>query len=288
MGTKKILFKDLVPGQEYHVQIRAHGNGTTLLNSSWSEIFSFTPAAATGVVPNAPTSVTALVSGANFHFSWVKPTQNTDATTLEDFKTFEVLIFPTATPSDSVTFYTEDEAVVVTYDENEAFWGGEKDLTVEVKAMNSRNILSASGTDNVANPAPGAFTLSSSDYNVGALFTWTEPSGGDIDFYEVFRNAVSYATVKSRAFVDIQDEGVSRNYFVRAHDKFGQTTDSNTVAVTIESVNDLYVNTSGDTMTGTLAISGANLNLTGGDIVFENKWNIVLEVDNTLTFNYIG
>lgn len=247
MTTKRTLFKDLLAGRAYQVEIRAVGDGVNTSNSDWSNTLEFTTDS-DGTAAGTPSGLSASVEDKAFYASWTAPSDG-------DVAGYEVTIYPTATPSDGVMWFVQDTFVTLESEVNRAVFNAyQGDLTIEVASRDLGGNVSAVASTTATNTAPGAFTLSVTDRRSGAWFTWTEPSGGDIDYYEVYRGGSPIATTTSRYFVDLFDAGTSQSYYIKAYDIYGNTTDSNTVNVTIETLDDRYVDEAGDTMTGALII----------------------------------
>lgn len=231
----EILLQDLLPGQEYLVQLRTKNqNGV----SQWSRAYSFTTESDI-TAPNPATGLTWDVSGTSFVGSWTAPTTDSDGSPLKDLRDFKVTL--TADAID-VVFYVTEPRFDLSLSRNISAWGNpEPSVAIKVEARDTVGNLSSSITSSATNPIASDVTgFDSSSALGGVNLTWDHVSDNDFKQYEIYvggssgftpgpgnlkivttSNSVFYATdiltlqyFKIRA-VDAFDQG-SANYAVES------------------------------------------------------------------------
>lgn len=177
----EILLQDLVPGQEYLIQLRSKNqNGV----SQWSRAYSFTTNSDV-TAPSPVSGLTWVVSGTSFVGEWTPPTTDSDGSPLKDFKDFKVTL--TASAID-VVFYTTEPRFDLSLSRNISSWGTPKpSVSIKVEARDTMGNLSSSVTDSAANSVPSDVTgFDSSSALGGVNLTWDHISDSDFKQYEIY------------------------------------------------------------------------------------------------------
>lgn len=229
----EILLQDLLPGQEYLIQLRAK-NQTGY--SQWSRAYSFTTSSDV-TAPNPATGLTWNVSGTSFVGAWTAPTLDSDGGPLRDFKAFKVTLTAAAT---DVVFYVQEPRFDLSLSRNTTAFGSPKpSVAIKVEAMDTIGNLSIPVTASATNAIPSDVTNFDAVAALGGVnLSWDHVADNDLKQYEIYvgstsgftpgpsnlkvvttANAVFYATTdltlqyyKIRA-VDVFNQG-SANYTV--------------------------------------------------------------------------
>lgn len=177
----EILLQDLLPGQEYLIQLRAKNeNGV----SQWSRAYSFTTESDT-VAPNPATGLTWNVSQSSFIAEWVKPTLDSNGQQLKDFKDFKITLTADA---QTVVFYVVEERFDFTLERNIGSFGAPKP-TVEIKVEVRDNVgnLSTPVTASATNPIPpDLVNFNAEPILKGISVSWDPSTADDLKLYEVY------------------------------------------------------------------------------------------------------
>lgn len=177
----EILLQDLLPGQEYLVQLRTKNqNGV----SQWSRAYSITTDS--DITPPSPiTGLTWDVSVSSFIGEWTKPTTDSNGQPLKDFKDFKVTLTADA---QTVIFYVTEERFDLTLERNIGFFGAPKP-TVEIKVEVRDNMgnLSNPVTDTATNAIPSDIVnFNAEPVLKGIGLSWDPTVDDDIKQYEVY------------------------------------------------------------------------------------------------------
>lgn len=227
----EILLQDLLPGQEYQIQLRSKNQTGT---SQWSRAYSITTDSDI-TAPSPATGLTWVVSGTSFVGEWTPPTTDSDAGPLRDFRDFKVTLTASAT---DVVFYVTEPRFDLSLSRNISSWGGPKPtVAIKVEVRDTVGNLSISVTASATNAVPSDVSNFDSTSALGGVnLTWDNVADNDLKQYEIYvggssgftpgpsnlkvvttSNAVFYATsittlqyFKIRA-VDAFDQG-SANY----------------------------------------------------------------------------
>lgn len=225
---KKILIKDLEPGQKYLLQARARD--TSGRTSPWSTAFEVLTMSDV-IAPSPVTGLTWEVTGTSFLGKWTKPTTNSDASALKDFKDYKVII---TAGSENVTYYVTQEKFDFTFEMNLASFGDpEPSLQISVQARDLVGNLSTAVTSTVSNPVPPNITNFTADSVLkGVNLTWDTITVEDFKQYEVYMSTSSSGftpDASNRVYVGTSDylffstENPVVHYFkIRAVDVFNQ------------------------------------------------------------------
>lgn len=222
----EILLQDLLPGQEYQIQLRSKNqNGA----SQWSRSYSFTTSS--DVVPPSPiTSLSWSVSNTSFVGSWTAPTTDSDGGDLRDFKDFKVTLTASAV---DVVFYVTEPRFDLSLSRNIASWGSPKpSVTIKVEARDTIGNLSTPVTASATNGVPEDVTGFDSTSALGGVnLVWNNISDADFKQYEIYVAGTSgftpgpsnlkIVTTANSAFY-ATDVLTLQYYKIRAVDAFNQ------------------------------------------------------------------
>lgn len=236
----RILLRDLTPGTDYNIQLRAN-DGTNV--SDWSRIFPLTTVSDI-LPPAAPTGLTWVVNRTAFSAKWNAVTQNADASTLEDFSHYLVKI---QIPGGS---YAEIKTTNVFYDlpfeSNKAFFGTPQPiLECSVRAVDTTgNISLPSSVITATNPPPPDPTgVAAAGIVGGVSMKWDVQVIDDLAAYDVYMSTSGsgftptsgnriYSGTGNTLFYDSSSLGVVHYFKIRSRDVFDSTSNYVTVSAT--------------------------------------------------------
>lgn len=230
---KRLTIKDLKPGTNYVVQIRAK-NETEV--GEWSKKFNFTTTS-DNVAPNAPTNVTWVAAGDSYYATWDAVTNNVD-TSEADIVSYEMTITFGATSKvvsiNPISGTTQSYAL--SYSKAAALFNNAapSPLKFKVRARNSIGIYSAFSTELTAN-----FSVPGVPQNAVVVpfenllkISWDAPASGVIEGYRVYVSDVSASFTPTIANMVYQGEartfslaaygGATQYIKITAYNKFGE------------------------------------------------------------------
>lgn len=215
-----ILIRDLQPGTQYAVQLRANsGDGV----SQWSPRFLITADADTEA-PTAPTWAAVnpwIPDGTSFVATWepidYSLTQN------KDFSRYELVI---SDGTKSITINTRDTAYVLTLEMNSSRFGTPKpSLTAKVRAVDATGNASVyTSTQTATNAVPGSPTSVVATAGTDSVsLTWTPPADTDLIGYNIYTSSdVKIGFINATSYTYITTNYTSQSFKVAAVDAFGQ------------------------------------------------------------------
>lgn len=180
----RMMLRDLEPGREYRLQVRAKND---LGASQWSQLFNLATIADT--MPPAPvTSLAWEVEGTAFKGTWAAPTTNQDGTDLLDFKDFRVRISSPTAPTIIATYYTAAARFDLPFEANlNCFGAPQASVTIEVCARDNTGNLSSPVQMNAVNPPPADVEGLQAVGIVDAVsLRWSSVPDLDLKYYRVF------------------------------------------------------------------------------------------------------
>lgn len=217
-----ILLKDLSPGQQYIIQVRAFNARDT---SEFSPAKSFTTIGDT-VSPKPVTSLTAGFTGMSMVATWTAPTQKVDNSTLNNLKDYKVTLV-----ANSITkiYYTQNTRFELSFEDNKnAFTTPQGSVQVTVEARNTYGTLSTSVTATATNAAPAIPTgLSGSAVYDAIELKWNANTEDDLAGYEVYFNSTNTGagtlvySGKNNAYTHTSVSQTPHYFCVLAYDIFG-------------------------------------------------------------------
>jgi hypothetical protein len=177
----EILLQDLLPGQEYLIQLRSRNqNGV----SQWSRAYSFSTTSDT-TAPSSPTGLSWNVSGTSFIGEWIAPTTDSNGNELKDFKDFKVTL--TADSAD-VVFYVTEPRFELSLSRNIAIWGSPKpEVAIKVETRDNVGNLSSAVSDSATNSIPSDVAGFDSSAALGGVnLVWNHVPDNDLKHYEIY------------------------------------------------------------------------------------------------------
>lgn len=177
----EILLPDLLPGQEYLIQLRSKNqNGS----SQWSRAYAVTTESDI-TAPSPATGLTWVVSGTSFVGDWTAPTTDSDGEPLKDFKDFKVTLTASAT---DVIFYVTEPRFDLSLSRNISSWGDPKPtVAIKVEVRDTVGNLSSSITDTATNPVPSDVSNFDATSALGGInLTWDHVTDNDFKQYEIY------------------------------------------------------------------------------------------------------
>jgi hypothetical protein len=228
MTIRRIPLYGLEPDSTYHIQIRSKEGGAV---SEWSPLFTI-EVGSDVLAPKPPTGLSWVVEGTAFVATWTAPTQNTDNSTLKDFKDYQVTVFSPANPSEIAIYYTSATRFDFPFEVNSnSFSSPRSQLTIEVRARDVNGNTSTAVTATSSNPAPNNVAGLTVNGGNGTIESkWTGNTDTDLKYYEVYASQTLgftpgpsnlFAQTTSNAFVFNADPGDTWYVKVRAVDVFG-------------------------------------------------------------------
>jgi len=222
----EILLQDLLPGQEYLLQLRSKNQQGV---SQWSRAYSITTDS--DVTPPSPiTGLSWVVSRASFIAEWTAPTTDSDGDPLRDFKDFKVSL---TADGQTVIFYVTEERFDFSIERNIASFGSpESTVEIKVEVRDTIGNLSTPVTSSVSNPIPSDVTGFDATSALGGInFVWNHVSDDDLKTYEIYGSSsaaftpspanLRATTSENQLFYATSDSTVQ--YFkIRALDLFDQ------------------------------------------------------------------
>ena len=236
----RILLRDLTPGTNYNIQLRAN-DGTNV--SDWSRIFPLTTVSDI-LPPAAPSGLTWVVNRTAFSAKWNAVTQNADASDLEDFSHYLVKL---QIPGGS---YVEIKTTNVFYDlafeTNKAFFGTPQPiLECSVRAVDTTgNISLPSSVITATNPPPPDPTgVVAAGIVGGVSMRWDVQSIDDLAAYDVYMSTSGsgftpntgnriYSGTGNAVMYDSSSLGVVHYFKIRSRDVFDSISNYVTVSAT--------------------------------------------------------
>lgn len=236
--SKEILVRDLEPGQTYVFQARAKDQyGRT---SAWSTAYKVL----TNSDVTAPDPVTDLTwddSGTSFVATWVKPSLDSNAKPLKDFKDYRVVV---TAGVNSVTYFVSQEKFDFPIEANiNSFGQPEPELGISVRVRDIVGNLSSAVTSTASNPLPTDLVgLTALPIFNGITVSWDASVDDDLKTYEAYISTSGSGftpgpsnivyTGLGNSFVyqtDVDDEHFVK---VRALDVFNQSTNYSSTSAT--------------------------------------------------------
>lgn len=242
-----VIVKDLLPGQKYILQARSKNqNGV----SQWSNSFKMTTISDT--TPPAPiTGLTWVVNKTSFHAEWVKPTLDSDGSTLKDFNGYEITV---TAASISKKFISMQEVFDLTFDQNVAAFGTpQPSVQITVKTRDIMGNLATAVTATASNPVPADLSgLIATGVPMAIFLDWDDTVENDFKCYEIYMSKVSsgftpgpsnlLATTANSQFSFPSSDFTTTHYFkIRQLDVFNQA--SNYIATSGTPLNNTLLDT---------------------------------------------
>lgn len=236
----RILLRDLTPGTDYNIQLRAN-DGTNV--SDWSRIFPLTTIQDT-LAPAAPTGLTWVVNRTAFSAKWNAVTQNEDASPLEDFSHYLVKI---QIPGGSyVTIKTTNTFYDLSFETNKALFGTpQPSLECTVYAVDlTGNVSVPSTTLTATNPPPPDPTgVVAAGIVGGVSMRWDVQVIDDLAAYDVYMSTSGsgftptsanriYSGTGNAVVYDSSSLGVTHYFKIRSRDVFDSISNYVTVSAT--------------------------------------------------------
>lgn len=184
----RLTVPNLIPGQEYGVQVRADFDGE---KSGWSARYDFT-AAENSTVPDAPINVTWAVTGDAFYGEWDKVAYNDNAAWPYAIARYEIeLVGGGITKIVSQTWTDEPRpSYFLDFATNVLFFNGPRaTVTLRVRAVDVMGLTSpwSSPIRSATNPPPAPVTALTAQAIVdGVYLKWTAPTDDDLIGYHVY------------------------------------------------------------------------------------------------------
>lgn len=236
----RILLRDLTPGTDYNIQLRAN-DGTNV--SDWSRIFPLTTIE-DSLPPAAPTGLTWVVNRTAFSAKWNAVTQNADASPLEDFSHYIVKI---GIPGGSyVNVKTTNTFYDLAFETNKAFFmTPQATLECTIYAVDlTGNVSLPSSTLSATNPPPPDPTGVIATGIVGGVsMKWDVQVIDDLAAYDVYMSTSGSSFTPSNAnrvysgtgntlMYDSSSLGVVHYFKIRSRDLFDSISAYVTVSAT--------------------------------------------------------
>lgn len=177
----EILLQDLLPGQEYLIQLRAKNNDGV---SPWSRAYSFTTDS--DVTPPSPiTGLTWNVSRASFVGEWTKPTTDSNGQPLKDFKDFKITL---TADSQNIIFYVTEERFDLTLERNIGSFGTPQPIVqIKVEVRDNMGNLSTPLTASATNAIPAdIIDFDAEPVLKGISLSWDPTVENDLKQFEVY------------------------------------------------------------------------------------------------------
>src|SRR5215217_6511319 len=186
-----LLLKDLLPGQQYAIQVRAKGSNGGV--SNWSTTFKLTTISDT-VAPNPVTSLTWLVNNTGFVGTWVRPTTDSNGLTLRDFAGYQVTVTATVLGSPvSKVYIVQQPRFDFSLEQNIAAFGSpQPTVGISVKVRDTVGNLSTDVTASATNAAPANLTgLVATGFPQAVQLNWDATAENDFKVYEIYHSTVN-------------------------------------------------------------------------------------------------
>ena len=223
----EIMLKDLSPGEEYTIQLRAKNQSGA---SPWSR--SYKILATSDVYPPAPvTGLTWVSSGSSFVGTWIKPTLDSNGLPLKDFKDYKITL---TAGIKSVVYYVAQERFDLSFEANAAaFDDPEPTVTLKVEVRDQVGNLSTPVSLSASNPAPpnvSNFTATAKSNAIALM--WDAVDIDDLKQYEVHMSTAGsgFSPVSGNlvfsglttAFLFPSSNQITHYFKIRAVDIYGQ------------------------------------------------------------------
>lgn len=221
----RILIRDLAPDTLYNYQLRSVSSDE---KSEWSQLFTL-QTVKKSAFPGNVTGLNFVSVGRTFSATWNPVTTNSDGSTMNDFKDYQVTIYPTATPATKVVYYTTEPRFDLSYEANVAAFGTPKGaLTIEVVARDSwKNISITVATMSATNPVPATPTgLAGTALYDAIELKWNANTEDDLLGYEVYYNSTNTGTGTlvysgpANAYTHLTVSSTPHYFYVLAFDVF--------------------------------------------------------------------
>lgn len=186
-----LLLKDLLPGQQYAIQVRAKGSNGGV--SNWSTTFKLTTISDT-VAPNPVTSLTWLVNNTGFVGAWVRPTTDSNGLNLRDFAGYQVTVTATVLGSPvSKVYIVQQPRFDFSLEQNIAAFGSpQPTVGISVKVRDTVGNLSTDVTASATNAAPANLTgLVATGFPQAVQLNWDATAENDFKVYEIYHSTVN-------------------------------------------------------------------------------------------------
>lgn len=236
----RILLRDLTPGTDYNIQLRAN-DGTSV--SDWSRIFALATTTDT-LAPAQPQSLAWVVNQSTFSATWNAVTQNADASPLLDLAYYIVRIgIPAGAHVDIKTTNTFYD---LSFDANKNFFTTARAvLDCTIFAVDTTgNISVASTTETATNPAPPDPTgVVAAGIVGGVSMKWDVQVIDDLAAYDVYMSTSGsgftpsvgnrvYSGTANIFMFDSSSLGVVHYFKIASRDVFGSISNYVTVSAT--------------------------------------------------------
>jgi hypothetical protein len=236
----RILLRDLTPGTDYSIQLRAN-DGINV--SDWSRIFALSTTTDT-LAPAQPQNLTWDVNQTGFSAKWDAVTQNADASPLLDLAYYIVRIaIPSST---SVDIQTTNNFYDLSFEANIGFFStAQAELECTVFSVDTTgNISVASTTETATNPAPPDPTgVAAAGVVGGVSMKWDVQTIDDLAAYDVHMSTSGsgftpsggnrvYSGTSNTFIFDSSSLGVVHYFKIASRDVFGSLSNYVTVSAT--------------------------------------------------------
>ncbi len=186
-----LLLKDLLPGQQYAIQVRAKNTSGGI--SNWSTTFKLTTISDT-VAPNPVTSLSWTVNNTGFVGTWIKPTTDSNGLTLRDFAGYQVTVTATVLGSPvSKIYIVQQPRFDFSLEQNIAAFGSpQPTVDVSVKVRDTVGNLSTDVTASATNAIPANLTgLVATGFPQAVQLNWDASVENDFKTYEVYHSTTN-------------------------------------------------------------------------------------------------
>jgi hypothetical protein len=235
----RILLRDLTPGTDYNIQLRAN-DGTNV--SDWSRIFPLTTIQDT-LAPAHPQGLTWVVNRTAFSAKWDAVTQNADASPLLDLSHYIVMLTDGTTV---VNVKTTNTFYDLAFETNKAFFGTPKPtVSITVFAVDTTgNVSEPSTTLSATNPPPPDPTgVAAAGIVGGVSMKWDTQDIDDLAAYDVYMSTTGsgftpttgnriYTGTGNRLVFDSSSLGIVHYFKIRSRDVFDSISGYVTVSAT--------------------------------------------------------
>jgi hypothetical protein len=223
----EIMLKDLSPGQDYTIQLRAKNQSGS---SAWSR--SYKIRTTSDIIAPAPvTSLVWAVSGTSFIGTWTKPTLDSNGLELKDFRDYKITL---TAGIQSVVYYVTQERFDLTFEANSAaFTNPEPEVTIKVEVRDVVGNISTSVSATASNPVPPNVSNFNATAQPNSIsLQWDSVAVEDLKQYEVHMSTAGSGfsptsgnlvfSGLSTAFLFPSSNQVIHYFKIRAVDIYGQ------------------------------------------------------------------
>lgn len=223
----EIMLKDLSPGEEYTIQLRAKNQSGS---SPWSRSYKILATSDT-FAPGPVTGLTWAASGTSFIGTWIKPTLDSNALPLRDFKDYKITL---TAGIQSVVYYVTQERFDLTFEANAAaFTNPEPSVTLKVEVRDQVGNISTPVSLTASNDVPpnvSNFTATAKPNSISLM--WDAVAIDDLKQYEVHMSTSGSGFTPnsgnlvfsglSTAFLFPSSNQITHYFKIRAVDIYGQ------------------------------------------------------------------